>query len=60
VAQKRKDPSAVALGKKAAAKGAPKKAAEARWARTSKEERQEVARKLLEARWGRRRREQGT
>jgi hypothetical protein len=48
--QRRKNPHAVALGRKGAAKGA-KKAAAARWANVSPEERSAAARKAAEARW---------
>jgi hypothetical protein len=55
MAKKRKNPHAVALGKKGAAKGGAKKAALARWANVSAEERRELARKAARARWGKKR-----
>ncbi len=48
--KRRKNPHAVALGKKGAAKGA-KKAAAARWANVPPEERSALARKAARARW---------
>ncbi len=49
---KRKNPHAVALGRKGGLKGG-KKGGKARWEGLSAEQRQEIARKAARARWGR-------
>jgi acyl-CoA reductase-like NAD-dependent aldehyde dehydrogenase len=48
---KRKDPAAVALGRRGG-KAAAGKAQAARWAGTTPEERRAIMRKVIEARWG--------
>ena len=49
---KRKNPAAVALGRRGG-KAAAGKAQAARWAGTTPEERRAIMRKVIEARWGR-------
>ena len=51
MAKKRKDPHAVALGRKGGKKGG-----KARWEGVSPEERSAIARKAAQARWGSRKR----
>ncbi len=48
---KRKNPAAVALGRRGG-KAAAGKAQAARWAGTTAEERRAIMRKVIEARWG--------
>jgi hypothetical protein len=50
---KRKNPHAVALGRKGGKKGGPK-GGKARWEGVSPEERSAIARKAARARWGKR------
>ena len=52
--QSKKNPHAVALGRKGGLKGG-KKGGKARWAGISPEERSEILRKAAQARWSRKR-----
>lgn len=52
--RKRKNPAAVALGRRGG-KAAAGRAQAARWAGTTAEERKKIMRKVIEARWGKKR-----